>query len=210
MNFAKIFWAAFLGNTRSRRFSVKKGYANLSEKHLCWSLFWIKFQAFRSVTLLKTDFSTGFFLWNLRNSKNTYFDEHHELLLLKHQWMVISDRFLGPATPGGAWPPTFCRAKRKIWKQKRKERVSTQKLLKGCHQGQNIIVLAILGRVEFKNFSCWPTMVADSTFQCSIAPPLWNYFRRPWFYYNHLPLTHLPTNHSPTHLTTCYYHLMWK
>ena len=36
----------------------------------------------------------------------------------------------------------------------KKERVSKQKLLKGCHQGQNIIVLVILERLEFENFSC--------------------------------------------------------
>ena len=39
-------------------------------------------------------------------------------------------------------------------------------------------VLSVL--VEFKIFSCRPTMVADNTFQCSVAPPLWNAFRRPW------------------------------
>ena len=56
-------------------------------------------------------------------------------------------------------------------RQHRKERVSKQKLLKGCHQGQNIIVLAILECLEFENFSSRPTMMADNTFQCSIAPP---------------------------------------
>ena len=47
-----------------------------------------------------------------------------------------------------------------------------QKLLKGCYQGQNVTVLAILECLEFKIFSCPPTMVADNTFQCSMAPPL--------------------------------------
>ena len=36
----------------------------------------------------------------------------------------------------------------------KKERVSKQKLLKECHQGQNTIVLVILERLEFENFSC--------------------------------------------------------
>ena len=55
----------------------------------------------------------------------------------------------------------------------KKERVSKQKLLKGCHQGQNIIVLAILERLEFENFSCWPTTVfhSPSTLK-SISPAL--------------------------------------
>ena len=65
----------------------------------------------------------------------------------------------GPATP---------EVRRGAGKEdkRKKERVSKQKLLKGCHQGQNIIILTILERLEFKNFSYRPTMVADNTFQC--------------------------------------------
>ena len=37
---------------------------------------------------------------------------------------------------------------------------------------QHIIVLTILGRLEFETFSCRPIMVADNTFQFSMAPPL--------------------------------------
>ena len=73
----------------------------------------------------------------------------------------------------------FCVAKRKKGDKGKKERVSKQKLLKGCcHQGQNIIVLTILECLEFENFPCRPTMVADNTFQCNtfqyntMAPPL--------------------------------------
>ena len=61
-------------------------------------------------------------------------------------------------------PPLLCVAKRKKGDKGKKEMVSKQKLSKGCHQGQNIIVLAILERLEFENFSCGPTMVADNTF----------------------------------------------
>ena len=44
-------------------------------------------------------------------------------------------------------------ARRKGGKQRRKNiRVSKQKLLKGCHQGQNVTVLAILERLEYKFF----------------------------------------------------------
>ena len=60
--------------------------------------------------------------------------------------------------------PHFLHSKEKKGKQRKKERVSKQKLLKDCHQGQNVTVLAILERLEFKNFSSWPTMVADNTF----------------------------------------------
>ena len=68
-------------------------------------------------------------------------------------------------------PPLFCVAKRKKGDKSKKESVSKQKLLKDCHQGQNIIILAILERLEFENLSCRPTMVADNIFQCSMAPP---------------------------------------
>ena len=75
---------------------------------------------------------------------------------------------------GGMLPPPalfFCVAKRKKRDKGKKERVSKQKPLKGCHQSQNIIALAILERLEFENFSCQPTMVTDNTFQCSMPPP---------------------------------------
>ena len=92
----------------------------------------------------------------------------------------------GSATPGGPegpcsplFPPLFFVAKRKKRDKSKKERFSKQKLLKGCHQGQNIIVLAIPERLEFENFSCRTTMVADNIFQCFMTPQLWNRFRRP-------------------------------
>ena len=69
-------------------------------------------------------------------------------------------------------PLLFCVAKRKKGDKRKKERVSKQKLSKGCHQGQNIIVLTILERLEFENFSYKPTTVADNTFQFSMPPPL--------------------------------------
>ena len=48
--------------------------------------------------------------------------------------------------------PTFCAAKRKTGSKRKKERVSKQKLLKGCYQGQNVILIAVLERPQFKNF----------------------------------------------------------
>ena len=44
----------------------------------------------------------------------------------------------------------FFRSKKKIGKKKEKKKKFQQKLLKGCHQGQNITALAILERLEFK------------------------------------------------------------
>ena len=65
----------------------------------------------------------------------------------------------------------FCVAKRKKADKVIKERVSKQKLSKGCHQGQNIAILTILERLEFENFSCQPTMVAVNIFQGSMPHP---------------------------------------
>ena len=51
----------------------------------------------------------------------------------------------------------FWVAKRKEGNKEKKERVSKQKLLKDCHQGQNVTILAILERLELKIFSRRPT-----------------------------------------------------
>ena len=84
-----------------------------------------------------------------------------------------------PSGPAISWGTLFCEAKRKKGNKGKKERLSKQKLLKGCHQGQNVTALAILERLEFKKFSGQLTMVAGNTCQCSTAPPFGNPFRRP-------------------------------
>ena len=68
--------------------------------------------------------------------------------------------------PGGS-PNFFSIAKAKKGKQRK-----IRRSFKGCHQGQNATVLAILEHLEFKNFTSQPTMVAKNTFQCSMAHPL--------------------------------------
>ena len=96
------------------------------------------------------------------------------------KWEVRASNTGGAREPSP--PPCFCVAKRKKWKQRqKKEKVSKPKLLKGCHQSQNVTVLTILERLEFRNLSCRPTMVAGNTFQCSLASPLWSPSRRPWY-----------------------------
>ena len=47
--------------------SVLKNFATFTEKHLYWSLFLIKLQAWRPAILLKRDSNTGLFLWITRN-----------------------------------------------------------------------------------------------------------------------------------------------
>ena len=43
------------------KISVVNDFAIFTEKHLCWSLFLIKSQAWGQTTLLKIDFNTGVF-----------------------------------------------------------------------------------------------------------------------------------------------------
>ena len=62
------------------------------------------------------------------------------------------------APPPSSTPSTFLHSKKKKGKQRKKERVSKQKLLKSCHQGKSLTVLAILEHLEFRNFSCQPTI----------------------------------------------------
>ena len=69
-------------------------------------------------------------------------------------------------------PTFFGVEKRNKANKGKKERVSKQKLLKGCHQGQNVTVLAILERLELKKKFLLANAVADNTFQCSMAPSL--------------------------------------
>ena len=49
------------------KIGVLKNFAIFSGKHLCWSHFLKKLQAFRPATLLKRDSDTGVFLGTLRN-----------------------------------------------------------------------------------------------------------------------------------------------
>ena len=71
----KIFTKLVLLQTPSRsshrRCSAKNGALknlwNFTGKNLCWSLFLIKLQTFRPVTLLRRDSNTGFFVWNLQS-----------------------------------------------------------------------------------------------------------------------------------------------
>ena len=68
---------------------VLKNFANFTGKHLCWSLFFKKLQAFRPATLLKRDSYTGVFLWNLRNSEEHLFRKTSERLLLCIDYFII-------------------------------------------------------------------------------------------------------------------------
>lgn len=75
---------------------------------------------------------------------------------------------------------TFLCSKMKKGKQRKKERVSKQKILKGCHQSQDVTVLDILECLEWKNVPCQSTM--RPTIKDSMAPQLSNPFRQPCIY----------------------------
>ena len=66
-----------------------KFFANFTGKHLCWSLFFTKLQAFRPATLLKIDSYTSVFLWNLRNSEEHLLWRTSERLLLCIDYFII-------------------------------------------------------------------------------------------------------------------------
>ena len=68
-----------------------KFFANFTGKHLCWSLFFTKLQAFRPATLLKIDSYTSVFLWNLRNSEEHLFWRASERLLLCIDYFTYID-----------------------------------------------------------------------------------------------------------------------
>ena len=61
---------------------------------------------------------------------------------------------------GGSMPPPsphsiFCLEKKKKKGRTKERKSSKQKILKGCHQGQNVTLSVILERLEFKIF--WST-----------------------------------------------------
>ena len=65
-------------NTEGARLKkdLVKNFANVTRKHLCWSLFLIKLQVCRPTTLLKWYSNPGISWENWRIFKSTYFKKH--------------------------------------------------------------------------------------------------------------------------------------
>ena len=80
-------------------------------------------------------------------------------------------------------PSRFCVAKTK----KKKRKIFKAETIKRLSPRLKYYCFNHSECLEFKNFSSRLTMVADNTCQCSMAPPLWNPFRRPCIF--------LPTYH---------------
>ena len=80
MHFETFFNFSSLNTSTHWRCSVRKwnfrNFVIFTRKHLRWSLFLIKLQAFKHVTLLKGNSNTGVFLWCCKIFKNSYFGEH--------------------------------------------------------------------------------------------------------------------------------------
>ena len=101
-------------------------------------------------------------IWKTSEVANLVFQWIFVLNSVKSEFLNFN---LGPYFPRagdtGGWAGGLCHSltflrSKKEGNKRNKERDSKQKLLKGCHQGQNITVLAILERLKFKNFSCRP------------------------------------------------------
>ena len=73
----EVFKFSRLFQGHHQRCSVKKGtfgnFTNFIGKDMCWRLFLKKLQTFRPETLLKRDFNTSIFLWNLQNFSELQF-----------------------------------------------------------------------------------------------------------------------------------------
>ena len=76
--------------------------------------------------------------------------------------------------------PLFCIAKKRKAEEKRKE-----KLLRGCHQGQNVTVLAILGHLIIQKIFFpanhggrqYFSVFHGPCFLNTISPKMWQYYR---------------------------------
>ena len=54
--------------------------------HLCWSLFLINLQVFRTATFLKRDFRTDVFLWNLQFVSHGSYLHHLRHRFIRRKW----------------------------------------------------------------------------------------------------------------------------
>ena len=85
---------------------------------------------------------------------------------------------------------SICVANRKRESKEKRERHSKQKLLKGCHQVQNVTVFVILACLEFRNFLVdqpWWSTILDSVpwplhFEIHFAGPVYVIWYVNWHY----------------------------
>ena len=107
--------------------------------------------------------------FNSFQTNKAFFNFHKSIRGFKKGFNTQHRFNSGPATsewPDGPCPPpppppTFLCSKKKKGRQRGKR--------KGF-KAETIKSLIILERLEYENFSCLKTMVADNTFQCSIPP----------------------------------------
>ena len=98
------------------KIGVLKNFANFTGKHLCWSLFLINLQAFRSATLLKKDFNTSVILWNLQNISELFFSQNTFiqclLLCVLKIWRKFQSRIINKSHIGRQQLYCSCRLSR--------------------------------------------------------------------------------------------------
>ena len=95
--FQQIFWIN--RSSRSQMFfkiGILKNFAIITGKHLCWSLFLIKSQTWRSAALLNRDSNTGVSMWILQNFSGQLSIKYLRWLLLnkvqtnvKSTWFIL-------------------------------------------------------------------------------------------------------------------------
>ena len=74
------------------KIGVLKNFANFTGKHLCQSLFFDKGAGLR----LQLWTQVGEFLWNLRNTKNTFFHRTHPVTASDHIMKIIFTSIYDP------------------------------------------------------------------------------------------------------------------
>ena len=74
----------------------------------------------------------------------------------------------------------FLSSKKQNWKQRKKRKSFKAKTIKMLSPSSKCSRFSHSRASRIQNFSSRSTMVADNTFQCFVALPLWNPFCRPW------------------------------
>ena len=72
------------------KIDVLKNLANFTGKYLCWILFLIKLQAWRTKTFLKRDSNTVVFLWNFPNCLEHLFYRAPPVASLKFNFIKVN------------------------------------------------------------------------------------------------------------------------
>ena len=115
-----------------------------------------------------------------------------------HHVSETNDTAARPATMGGCGPmvmvpSTFLRSKtnkQKKRKQRKKRNSFKAETVKSLSPTSKCHCFSHSRSYRIQIFSCRSTVTAGNTFQCSMAPLLWNPFRRPWVIVSFITFRH--------------------